>query len=83
MRTHLNDIKETDEHIITDHENDLDQFLVYENGRYRYDTNRTILLATTKFCIDKKGFALPLFYFVFSKLITVPLLKNFSFSFSF
>ena len=55
----VNDIKETDEHIITDHKNDLDQILLHENGRYRYDTNRMILLLSTiKFCIDKKRFTL-------------------------
>ena len=60
-RTLLNDIKEIDENIVTDHENDLDQILLYGNERYRYDTNRMILLSTIKFCIDSKRFDLPLF----------------------
>ena len=57
-RTLLNDIKEIDENIITDHKNDLDQILLYGNGRYRYDTNRIILLSTIKFCVDSKRFDL-------------------------
>ena len=59
-RTLLNDIKEIDENIATDHKNDLDQILLHGNGRYRCDINRTILLSTIKFCIDSKRFALPL-----------------------
>ena len=54
-------MKEIDKNIITDHKNDLDQILLYGNGRYRYDTNRMILLSTIKFCIDSKRFDLPLF----------------------
>ena len=57
----LNDIKEIDENIVTEHKNDLDQILLYENGCYRYETNRMILLSTIKFCIDSKRFDLPLF----------------------
>ena len=60
-RTLLNDIKEIDENIVTDHKNDLDQILLYGNERYRYDTNRMILLSTIKFCIYSKKFDLPLF----------------------
>ena len=60
-RTLLNDIKEVDENIITDLKNNLDQILLYGNGRYRYDTNRIILLSTIKFCIDSKRLNLPLF----------------------
>ena len=48
----INDIKEIDEHIITDHKNNLDQILLYGNECYRYDTNRMIFLSTIKFCID-------------------------------
>ena len=48
-RTLLNYIKEIDEHIKTDHKNDLDQLLLYGNERYRYDTNKMILLSTIKF----------------------------------
>ena len=59
-RTLLNDIKEIDENIVTDHKNDLDQGLLYGNERYRYNTNRMTLLST-KFCIDSKRFDLPLF----------------------
>ena len=62
-RTLLNDIKEIDENIVTEHKNDLDQIFLYGNGCYRYDTNRMILLSTIKFCIDSKTFDLPLFYF--------------------
>ena len=58
-RTLLNDIKEIDENIVTNYKNDLDQILLYGNGRYRYDTNRMILLSTIKFCIDSKRFDLP------------------------
>ena len=58
-RTLLNDIKEIDESIITDHKNDLDLILLYGNGRYRYNTNRMILLSTITFCIAR--FDLPLF----------------------
>ena len=61
QRTLLNDFKEIDLNIIADHKNDLDQILLYENRRYRYDTNRIILLSTIKFCIDSKRFHLPLF----------------------
>ena len=57
-RTLLNDIKEI---YVTGHKNDLDQILLYGNKRYRYDTNRIILLSTIKFCIDSKSFDLPLF----------------------
>ena len=32
-RTLLNDVKEKDEHIVTDHKYDLDQILLYENER--------------------------------------------------
>ena len=60
-RTLLNDIKEIDENIVTDHKNDLDQILLYGNERYRYDTNRMILLSTIKFCRDSKRCDLPLF----------------------
>ena len=60
-RTLLNDIKEIDENIVTDHKNDLDQILLYGNERYRYDTNRMILLSTIKLHIDSKRFDLPLF----------------------
>ena len=41
-RTLLNDIKEIDESIVTDHKNGFDQILLYGNERYRYDTNRMI-----------------------------------------
>ena len=58
-RNLLNDIKETDENIVTKHKNDLDQILLYGNGCYRCDTNRMILLSTIKFCIDSKNFDLP------------------------
>ena len=54
-RTLLNDIKEIDEHIITD----LDQILLYGNKRYRCDTNR-MSLSTINFCIYKR-FQLSLF----------------------
>ena len=60
-RTLLNDIKEIDENIVIDHKNNLDQILLYGNGRHRYDTNRMILLSTIKFFIDIKRFDLPLF----------------------
>ena len=50
-----------DEDIITDHKSDLDQILLYENGSYRYDTDRAILLSTIKFYTDSKRFDLPLF----------------------
>ena len=60
-RTFLNDIKEIDEHIITDQKNDLDQILLYENERYRYDTNRMVLLSTIKVCIESKRFDLTLY----------------------
>ena len=61
QRTLLNDIKEIDEDIVDDHKNDLDQILLYGDGRYRYDTKRMILLSTIKFCIDSKRFDFPLF----------------------
>ena len=54
-RTLLNDIKEIYEKIVTGHKNDLYQILLYGNKRYRYDTNRIILLSTIKFCIDSKS----------------------------
>ena len=38
----VNDIKEIDEHIITDNKHQLDQILLYGNERYRYGTNRII-----------------------------------------
>ena len=60
-RTLPNDIKEIDEHITTDHKNDVDQTLLYANGPYRYDANRMILLCTIKFCIDSTRFDLYLF----------------------
>ena len=60
-RTLLNDIKEINEHIITDNKHHLDQILLYGNRRYRYDTNRIILLSTIKFCIDSERFDLSLF----------------------
>ena len=53
-RTLLNDVKEVDEHIMTDHKIDLDQILFDGNGRYRYDTNILIFLSSIKFCIDSK-----------------------------
>ena len=43
-RTLLNDIKEIDENIVTDHKNHLDQILLYRSGRNRYHSNRVILL---------------------------------------
>ena len=48
-------ISKKHENIITDHKNDLDQILLYETGRYRYDTNRMILLSTIKFCLNSKS----------------------------
>ena len=50
-RIETSTIKEIDEHI-TDHKYNLDQIL-YGNGRYRYDTNRTILLSNV--CSIVKG----------------------------
>lgn len=57
----INDIKEIDEHILTDHKNDLDQGLIYRNECYRYDTNEIILLSTLKFFIDSRRCDLLLF----------------------
>ena len=61
-RTLFNYIKEIDDNIITDHKNYLDQILLYGNERYRYDTNRMILLSALKFYIDSKRFDLPLLF---------------------
>ena len=48
-RTLLSDIKEIDENIVTDHKNDFDQILLYGSYRYRYDTNRMILLSSIEY----------------------------------
>ena len=84
-RTLLNDIKEVDEHLITDHKNDLDQILLYENWRYRYDTNGMVLLSTIRFFIDSRRFDLLLFYFAFyvRQKLYLSLNKNLIFFFSF
>ena len=58
--TLLNDIKEIDENILTDHKNYLDQILLFGKRLYRCDTNRKIFLSTIKFCIDSKRFDFPL-----------------------
>ena len=58
--TVLNDIKETDESIISDNTSNLDQILLYGNENYNHDTNKKILLSTIKFCIDSKTFDMPL-----------------------
>ena len=52
----LNDIKNIEENIVTDHKNNLDQILLYGNGCYVDDTKRMILLSTINFCIDSKDF---------------------------
>ena len=59
-RTLLNDIKEFDEPIISENASILDQILLYENENYNHDTNTKILLSAIKFCIDSKGFDMPL-----------------------
>ena len=56
----LNDIKEVDEHIISDNTSNLDQILLYGNENYNHDTNEKILLSTIKFCIVSKRFDMPL-----------------------
>lgn len=43
LRNLFNGIKEIDKHMITNHKNDLNQFLLYGDERYSYDTNRMIL----------------------------------------
>ena len=58
--TLLNDIKENDEHIISENTSNLDQILLYGNENYDHDTNKKILLSTIKFCIDSKRFYMPL-----------------------
>ena len=58
--TVLNDIKETDERIISDNTCMLDQILLYGNDNYNHDTNKKILLSTIKFCIDSERFGMPL-----------------------
>ena len=58
--TLLNDIKEIDERIISDHTSILDQILLYGNNNYNHDTNKKILLSTIKFCIDGKRFDMSL-----------------------
>ena len=63
-KTLLNDIKEVDKHIITDHKNDFDQILLYGNEHNRYGTDRMVLSSTIKFFIDSKRFDLSLFWFV-------------------
>ena len=50
----LNDIKEIDEHHVSDHKNDLNQILLHGKGRYRYVTNRIILLSAIKFVYRKQ-----------------------------
>ena len=50
------------EHIITDHKNDLDQILLYGKERYDYDTNRMILLCTAKFSMVSNS---NIFFFYF------------------
>ena len=47
--TLLNDVKETDERIISDNTSILDQILFYGNENYNHDTNKNILLSTIKF----------------------------------
>ena len=59
-RTLLNDIKEFDELITSENTSILDQILLYGNENYNHDTNRKILLSAIKFCIDSKGFDMPL-----------------------
>ena len=54
QRTLSNNIKEIDEHIITDYKNDLDIMLLYGNERYRYGTGRMIVLLTINLCKTKK-----------------------------
>ena len=54
QRTLSNNIKEIDEHIITDYKNDLDIMLLYGNERYRYGTDRMIVLLTINLCKTKK-----------------------------
>ena len=78
-RTLLNDIKEIDESIITDHKNDLDLILLYGNGRYRYNTNRMILLSTITFCIA--GLICLYFSLLFMQGKNCTFLKRFFFEF--
>ena len=52
---------ETGELLITSHENDFDQILLFGNECHRYVTNRMILLSADKFCLDGKRLDLPLF----------------------
>ena len=54
QRTLSNNIKEIDEHVITDYKNDLDIMLLYGNERYRYGTDRMIVLLTINLCKTKK-----------------------------
>ena len=63
--TLLNDIKETDERIVTDNASILDQILLYRNENYNHDTNKKILLSTIKFCIDNKIIHVPLLQIIF------------------
>ena len=74
-----------DEHLITDHKNDLDQILLCENWRYRYDTNGMILLSTIRFFIDSRMFDLLFFYFAFyvRQKLYLSLKENLFFFFSF
>ena len=58
--TLLNDIKEIDERIISDNTSMSDQILLYGTDSYNHDTNKKILLATIKFCIDSKRLEKPL-----------------------
>ena len=58
--TLINDIKEVDEHIISENTSDLDQILLYGNENYNHDTNKKILLSTIKVCIDSKRFDMSL-----------------------
>ena len=69
-------MKEIEEHIATNHKNDIDQILLYGSKRYSYNTNTVILLSTITFCIDIKRLDLPLTKLVFSKIETVPLSKK-------
>ena len=63
--TLLNNIKDIDEHIISDNTSILDQILLCGNENYNYDTNKRILLSTIKFCIDSKRFDMPLLQIIF------------------
>ena len=56
----LNDIRKTDERIISDNTSILNQILLSGNEDYNHDTNKKIWLSTIKFCTDSKRFDIPL-----------------------